>query len=250
MERPPKSADWWPRATRTAAISTLRREAAHLVVTAVLAAVSWWGRIQSCLSGKRTKLEGCPIRNTDQCGHLTVEEAAYNVLAVFFDYTRAASYFSGGITEANTPTSYQKGHAGSQPMNYLEVPYADVLYANKHQCVSNPRDVIGYMSVQQMLNQASHDLFGIADGTLPPSDSTPPVTTATLPAPTGLHGWYQGPTVVDFSATDDLSGVVKTEWSLDNQATWTPFACDPLRDDGAHNAQLAPDLAGRWKCRN
>jgi hypothetical protein len=220
------------------------------VVTAVLAAVSWWGRIQSCLSGKRTKLEGCPIRNTDQCGHLTVEEAAYNVLAVFFDYTRAASYFSGGITEANTPTSYQKGHAGSQPMNYLEVPYADVLYANKHQCVSNPRDVIGYMSVQQMLNQASHDLFGIADGTLPPSDSTPPVTTATLPAPTGLHGWYQGPTVVDFSATDDLSGVVKTEWSLDNQATWTPFACDPLRDDGAHNAQLAPDLAGRWKCRN
>lgn len=199
------------------------------------------------LSGKRTKLVGCPIPNTDQCGHLTVEEAAYNVLAVFFDYTPAASYFSGGITETDTTTSYQKGHAGSQPMDYLEVPYVDVLYANKHQCVSNPRDVIGYMSVQQMLNQASHDLLGIADGTLPPNDSIPPVTTTTLPAPTGLHGWYQGPTVVDFSATDDLSGVVRTEWSLDNQATWTPYTCNPLhlRNDGIYNVlSRSTDLAG------
>jgi hypothetical protein len=206
------------------------------------------------VSEKRTKLVvGCPISNTDKCGDLTVEEAAYNVLAVFFDYTPAANYFSGGITETKPPTptptpSYQKGHAGSQPMDYLEVPYADVLYANKHQCVSKPRDVIGYMSVQQMLNQAKHDLLGIADGTLPALDSTPPVTSTMLPAPTGLHGWYQGPTVVDFSATDDLSGVVMTEWSLDNQATWTPFECDRLhlRNDGVYNVlSSSTDLAGK-----
>jgi hypothetical protein len=199
------------------------------------------------VSGKRTKLVGCPIENTDQCGHLTVEEAAYNVLAVFFDHTRAARYFSGGVTGSPTTTNYERGKAGSQPMDYLEVPDEDVLYANKHQCVSKPSDVIGYMSFQQMLNQAKHDLLGIADGTLPTHDSTPPVTTTMLPAPTGLHGWYQGPTVVDFSATDDLSGVVRTEWSLDNQATWTPFACDRLhlRDDGVYNVRSrSRDLTG------
>jgi hypothetical protein len=199
------------------------------------------------LSGKRTKLVGCPIENTDKCGHLTVEEAAYNVLAVFFDYTPAASYFSGGVTGTVTKKNYERGHSGTKPMDYLEVPYADVLYANRHQCVSTPSDVIGYMSVQQLLNQANHDLLGIADGTLPAHDSTPPVTAAMLPAPTGLHGWYQGPTVVDFSATDDLSGVVRTEWSLDNQATWIPFECDRLhlRDDGVYNVLFrSEDLAG------
>ena len=199
------------------------------------------------VSGKRTKLVGCPLSDTDQCGRLTVEEAAYNVLAVFFDYTPAASYFSGGVTRAPTTTNYQRGKPGTQPMDYLEVPYADVLYANKHQCVSKPSDVIGYMSVQQLLDQAKHDLLGIADRTLPSHDSTPPVTTTMLPAPTGLHGWYQGPTVVDFSATDDLSGVVRTEWSLDNQTTWTPFACDRLhlRDDGVYNVLFrSKDLAG------
>jgi len=199
------------------------------------------------VSGKRTKLVGCPISETDKCGHLTVEEAAYNVLAVFFDYTPAASYFSGGVTGTVTKKKYQRGNSGSQPMDYLEVPYADVLYANKHQCVSKPSDVIGYMSVQQLLDQAKHDLLGIADRTLPAHDSTPPVTSTMLPAPTGLHGWYQGPTVVDFSATDDLSGVVRTEWSLDNQATWTPFACDRLhlRDDGVYNVlSRSKDLAG------
>jgi len=52
-------------------------------------------------------------------------------------------------------------------------------------------------------------------------DTTPPVTSATVAGPLGLNDWYTGPTTVSFTATDDLSGVAGTEYSLDNGATWT-----------------------------
>jgi hypothetical protein len=55
----------------------------------------------------------------------------------------------------------------------------------------------------------------------PETDTTTPVTTAAVAGPLGLNGWYVGPTIVNFTATDDLSGVVKTEFSLDNGAIWT-----------------------------
>jgi hypothetical protein len=52
------------------------------------------------------------------------------------------------------------------------------------------------------------------------ADTTPPVTTAGISGPLGSHGWYVGPTVVNFTAADDLSGVFKTEYSLDNGVHW------------------------------
>jgi hypothetical protein len=52
------------------------------------------------------------------------------------------------------------------------------------------------------------------------ADTTPPVTTAGVSGPLGLNGWYVGSTVVNFTATDDLTGVFKTEFSLDNGTTW------------------------------
>jgi hypothetical protein len=53
------------------------------------------------------------------------------------------------------------------------------------------------------------------------ADKTPPVTTAGVSGPLGSNGWYVGPTTVDFTAVDDLSGVFRTEYSLDNGTTWT-----------------------------
>ena len=53
------------------------------------------------------------------------------------------------------------------------------------------------------------------------ADTTPPVTTAGISGPLGLNGWYVGSTVVNFTATDDLTGVFKTEFNLDNGTTWT-----------------------------
>jgi hypothetical protein len=121
-------------------------------------------------------------------------------------------------------------------MHYLEVPEADVLYANTHQCLSDPSPVLGYMTLQQMLENVKRDFAGIADGTLPTEDTTPPVTTPILPSPTGLNGWYLGPTVLNFKALDDLSGVIKTKVSLDNRTTWEQLPCDgiALNDDGVY----------------
>jgi hypothetical protein len=197
------------------------------------------------VSGKRKQQMGCPdfsktTTPPTKCPGLTVEEAAYNVMAVFFDHTQAAAYFKGTLPE------FQR-IPGTMPIHYLEVPFNDVEYANKNQCISQESPTLGFMTLTQLLEDAGHDLFGIANGTLPTVDTTPPVTTATLPAPTGLNGWYQGPVVINFNASDDLSGVVRTELSRDDQQTWKPLACGGLQltDDGIHSVfARSTDLAG------
>src|SRR5690242_19309475 len=110
------------------------------------------------------------------------------------------------------------------------------------------------MTLTQLLENASHDLAGIANGILPMCvdeplsvcDTTPPVTTAIVPNPTGLNGWCTGPVVINFSASDDLSGVFSTEFSLDNN-TWNPVPCGgfSLTNDGIYSVLArSTDLAG------
>jgi Beta-galactosidase len=202
------------------------------------------------VSGKDMQKTGCPDyskTSPNACSGLTVEEAAYNVMTAFFNHTPAAPYFKGTVGDS------QKGIYGTAPMHYIEVPYKDIEYANMNQCISNPSPTLGYMTVTQLLENASRDLFGIANGTLPICDTlstcdiTPPVTTAVLPAPTGLNGWYRGPVVINFNASDDLSGVFSTELSRDDQQTWKPLACGglTLNDEGIHNVfARSKDLAG------
>jgi len=51
-------------------------------------------------------------------------------------------------------------------------------------------------------------------------DSTPPATTIFVQGQSGQNGWYISGTTVALSANDDSAGVLKTEYSLDNGATW------------------------------
>ena len=67
------------------------------------------------------------------------------------------------------------------------------------------------------------------------TDTTAPVTTAAVAGPLGLNGWYTGPTTVSFSATDDLSGVVKTEYSLDSGVNWTSGSSLSLTASGIYS---------------
>lgn len=57
------------------------------------------------------------------------------------------------------------------------------------------------------------------------SDNNAPVTTATLdPAqPNGTNNWYTGDVSVTLSASDGLSGIGSTEYSIDGGATWQPY---------------------------
>jgi len=90
---------------------------------------------------------GCTMGPPPICPS-TPEGAAYNVLAVFFSGTPAG-------------TSYG-GMGGSAPIHYLEVPYVDVQYAEMNPCPTPDN-----MSVQNLLDGASRNLFEIADHQVP-----------------------------------------------------------------------------------
>jgi hypothetical protein len=96
-----------------------------------------------------TQGEGCPKAGT--CPGLTVVDAAYHVLTVYFDKTTVAENYGG--------------ERGSESIQYLEVPYLDVQYANEHPCAKDGS--FGYLSMQDLLNQASHDLFAMAHQKIP-----------------------------------------------------------------------------------
>jgi hypothetical protein len=77
------------------------------------------------------------------------------------------------------------------------------------------------------------------------ADTTPPVTTAGISGPLGSNGWYVGPTVVNFTAADDLSGVFKTEFSLDNGTVWTTGNSMSLTVDGVYRIRYrSTDFVG------
>ena len=66
----------------------------------------------------------------------------------------------------------------------------------------------------------------ILDGT-ESTDAAPPTTIPSPSGTMGLNGWYRSNVAVKLGATDDNSGVLRTEYSLDGGATWqeylTPF---------------------------
>jgi hypothetical protein len=71
--------------------------------------------------------------------------------------------------------------------------------------------------------------------TITTTDMTPPVTTASITGPKGDHGWYVGPVVVNLNATDDQSGVAKTQFSLDGGTTWTDGTSVPFSAEGVYS---------------
>jgi len=100
--------------------------------------------------------QGCP-KFPANCGNLTVELGAYNTLTVFFYDTPAAAFYGGAV--------------GTVPIQYLGVDYTDVVYAQQNPCAPSPNKTINGMSLQDLLNRASHDLFAMAGrkAPLPPS---------------------------------------------------------------------------------
>ena len=113
--------------------------------------------------------QGCPDYsakdpNPADCVYLTPEQAAYNTFKVFFDGTPDATDFGG------TP--------GSVPMQYVEVDYVDVQYAQdpKNKCQTYlPSMTQGPPSLQDYYNLASYDLLTMAGkpATLPATTCKP-----------------------------------------------------------------------------
>jgi len=99
---------------------------------------------------------GCPSGNSD-CVGLTTEEAAYNVLTVFFNQTPAAAFYGGTVA--------------NEPIQYLEVGLSDLQYAQATACPAKPSPSLGNMSLQDLYARANRDLLAMAGQTtsLPPS---------------------------------------------------------------------------------
>jgi hypothetical protein len=88
---------------------------------------------------------------------ISPEQAAYNVLGVYFDGTPVASLFGG------TP--------GSAPLNYLQIYSDDIQYATKNVNAPAPvveNSVVVSTTAQALLNLASQKILEIADNALLP----------------------------------------------------------------------------------
>jgi hypothetical protein len=104
--------------------------------------------------------QGCPdYPDVSKCTDLTKEQAAFNVLTVFFYGTPAAKFYDGEL--------------GTEHVQYLEVPYLDVEYANTHPCETAPVANLGKISLQDLLHKANQDLFEMADRRPPPAAGAP-----------------------------------------------------------------------------
>jgi hypothetical protein len=74
----------------------------------------------------------------------------------------------------------------------------------------------------------------------PPKDTIPPVTTHTFDpsVPDGENGWYKNNVTLTITATDDISGVAWTKYSLNNGVSWTThtesYPFDVILSDGEH----------------
>jgi len=79
-------------------------------------------------------------------------------------------------------------------------------------------------------------------------ESVAPVTTATVtPAsPDGANGWYRSAVTVTLGASDNCSGVARTEFSTDGGVTWEPYTGDlALVSDGVSTIHYrSVDIAG------
>jgi hypothetical protein len=72
---------------------------------------------------------------------------------------------------------------------------------------------------------SANDSSGVKGESKVTIDTTAPVTTATAaPAkPDGTNGWYVHPVSLNLSTADNVSGVAKTEYSLDGEGTWQNY---------------------------
>jgi hypothetical protein len=105
--------------------------------------------------------EGCTVAEGAPCS-VTIEEAGYNVLGIFFATTPAAQDF-GAV-------------GGSERVEYLEVPPQDIQYAQDpaNACPSPGSALLGETSLQDLLNRANHDLLALSGHWTPLASPTCP----------------------------------------------------------------------------
>ena len=105
--------------------------------------------------------------------------------------------------------------------------------------------VLGQDTVYSCVANVSPGIVTTAD--LAPETIAPQTTATVSPAaPNGENGWYTTDVTMSLSATDDCSGVAKTEYSTDNGETWIPYSGElSFTNEGVFTVQFrSVDRAG------
>ena len=68
-------------------------------------------------------------------------------------------------------------------------------------------------------------------------DTTPPTQSLTLQGTSGQNGWYISDVTVTASASDSVSGIASTQYSVDGE-TWTSGTSVAVSSDGSHTVQF------------
>ncbi|MGX1703546.1 OmpL47-type beta-barrel domain-containing protein [Microbacterium sp. NPDC055357] len=71
-----------------------------------------------------------------------------------------------------------------------------------------------------------------------PPDTTPPSTTASVSPPPNGAGWNRTPVAVQLTATDDISGVARTEYRVDGVGPMTYSSPIALPSEGRHRVSF------------
>jgi hypothetical protein len=98
-----------------------------------------------------------------ECKGISPELAAYNTLAVFFYGTEFGQDYG---LPADTPAT--------GPMQWVDIDYTDIVWAQTNGPSSSDDGVPCNLSLQELINEASWDLFNI-------SSQAPPVPAPRLP---------------------------------------------------------------------
>jgi hypothetical protein len=95
--------------------------------------------------------------------------------------------------------------------------------------ISNGTSSVLYRSVDNAGNiESSHALVLKVD-------TEKPTTTPIIAGSEGVDGWIVSSAAMDFTAEDDISSVFKTEYSLDNGATWNLYQDQLSFGSGTHD---------------
>ncbi|MFB0562508.1 MAG: NosD domain-containing protein [Candidatus Lokiarchaeia archaeon] len=138
--------------------------------------------------------------------------SGFRVAGLYYDITTTASY-----------TGYT-----------VAIPYDETQIKGKEEnlVLMHWDPELGWVSITIGLDMDNNIIYGAVGmeesifAVMEPGDVTPPETTISLDGTLGLEGWYTSDVTVNLSATDDVSGIAKTEYSFNGEywCTYTePF---------------------------
>jgi len=139
------------------------------------------------------------------------EEVTSRVVVEYGDFNSVLDFSkSDGLNQAASIVSAR-----------MIVEYADFASTHELQSSENLTQIATTVKPRIIVEYADF-IFSTGLGPKPMEDNAPPTTIISLDGVEGNNGWFASDVTVTLSATNDISGVDKTEYSFDNVA-WTIY---------------------------